>query len=341
MLKLIRERGRGTVIRRKQPSEWRKTKRKAVTIIVVAAFLLTSFPFISSLAAASGPGNTYQVSVGTNSTFYSGSQTVVLTGVVSPAPGNGTSAFIRILNPDMTTVHIESVPVNGTTGKFSDSFTAGGTNWINGNYAVNVTWAKNISGPEYFGVTHFFYSSISVTVKVSTNSLFYSDTHPINVTGTVAPPPGNGTSAFIEVYNPGGTVVHVDSVPVNGTTGQFNDNFKSGGTNWISGTYRLQATWAASINGPTFSENTSFSYSPLKPRLVAVSFIESGLPQGVIWSVTLNGTTESSSTTSISFSNIPFGIYAWSVLSPLSGVTGVRYTASPRCHMVCYTQRNN
>ena len=329
MLKLIRERGRGTVIRRKQPSEWRKTKRKAVTIIVVAAFLLTSFSFISSLAAASGPGNTYQVSVGANSTFYSGSQTVVLTGAVSPAPGNGTSAFIKILNPDATTVHIESVPVSGTTGKFSDSFTAGGTNWINGNYAVNVTWAANISGPEYFGVAYFFYSSISVTVKVSTNSLFYSDTQPINVTGTVAPSPGNGTSTFLEVYNPDGTVVHVDSVPVNGTTGKFNDSFKSGGTNWINGTYRLQATWAVSINGPTFSGNTSFSYSPLKPRLVAVSFIESGLPQGVTWSAALNGTTEISSTTSISFSNIPFGIYAWSVLSPLSGVTGVRYTASP------------
>jgi len=312
----------------KTPSNGRETGGRAITVIAVVALLLTSFPVISSIAAASGPGNTYQVSVSTNSTFYSGSQTVVLTGAISPAPGNGTSAFVRIFNPDKTTVHIDSVPVNGTTGKFNDSFISGGTNWINGNYTVNVTWATNISGPEYFGVAFFFYTSISVTVNVSTTSLFYSDTQPIDVTGTVAPTPGNGTSAFIEVYNPDGTVVHVDSVPVNGTTGQFNDSFISGGTNWINGTYTLRATWAASINGPTFSGNTSFSYSPLKPKLVAVSFSESGLPLGFRWSVTLNGTTESSSTKNISFSNVPFGIYAWSVLSPLSGGTGVRYVTS-------------
>ena len=312
----------------KTPSNGRETGGRAITVIAVVALLLTSFPIISSIAAASGPGNTYQVSVSTNSTFYSGSQTVVLTGAISPAPGNGTSAFVRIFNPDKTTVHIDSVPVNGTTEKFNDSFISGGTNWINGNYTVNLTWAANISGPEYFGVAFFFYTSISVTVNVSTTSLFYSDTQPIDVTGTVAPTPGNGTSAFIEVYNPGGTVVHVDSVPVNGTTGQFNDSFNSGGTNWINGTYTLRATWAASINGPTFSGNTSFSYSPLKPKLVAVSFSESGLPLGFRWSVTLNGTTESSSTKNISFSNVPFGIYAWSVLSPLSGGTGVRYVTS-------------
>ncbi len=312
----------------KTPSNGRETGGRAITVIAVVALLLTSFPVISSIAAASGPGNTYQVSVSTNSTFYSGSQTVVLTGAISPAPGNGTSAFVRIFNPDKTTVHIDSVPVNGTTGKFNDSFISGGTNWINGNCTVNVTWAANISGPEYFGVAFFFYTSISVTVNVFTTSLFYSDTQPIDVTGTVAPTPGNGTSAFIEVYNPDGTVVHVDSVPVSGTTGQFNDSFNSGGTNWINGTYTLRATWAASINGPTFSGNTSFSYSPLKPKLVAVSFSESGLPLGFRWSVTLNGTTESSSTKNISFSNVPFGIYAWSVLSPLSGGTGVRYVTS-------------
>ena len=312
----------------KTPSNGRETGGRAITVIAVVALLLTSFPVISSIAAASGPGNTYQVSVSTNSTFYSGSQTVVLTGAISPAPGNGTSAFVRIFNPDKTTVHIDSVPVNGTTGKFNDSFISGGTNWINGNCTVNVTWAANISGPEYFGVAFFFYTSISVTVNVFTTSLFYSDTQPIDVTGTVAPTPGNGTSAFIEVYNPDGTVVHVDSVPVSGTTGQFNDSFNSGGTNWINGTYTLRATWGASINGPTFSGNTSFSYSPLKPKLVAVSFSESGLPLGFRWSVTLNGTTESSSTKNISFSNVPFGIYAWSVLSPLSGGTGVRYVTS-------------
>ena len=312
----------------KTPSNGRETGGRAITVIAVVALLLTSFPVISSIASASGPGNTYQVSVSTSSTFYSSSQTVVLTGAISPAPGNGTSAFVRIFNPDKTTVHIDSVPVNGTTGKFNDSFISGGTNWINGNYTVNLTWAANISGPEYFGVAFFFYTSISVTVNVFTTSLFYSDTQPIDVTGTVAPTPGNGTSAFIEVYNPDGTVVHVDSVPVNGATGQFNDSFNSGGTNWINGTYTLRATWAASINGPTFSGNTSFSYSPLKPKLVAVSFSESGLPLGFRWSVTLNGTTESSSTKNISFSNVPFGIYAWSVLSPLSGGTGVRYVTS-------------
>ena len=111
----------------------------------------------------------YTVSVSPSSGSYSGSQTIQLTGTVSPAPGSGTSATIDVLNPSGTLVRTDDVSVNGTTGAFSDSFVAGGTNWINGEYTVVVTWELTISGPTYTGTASFAYvTTVTTTTSVST-----------------------------------------------------------------------------------------------------------------------------------------------------------------------------
>ncbi|MGC8600712.1 MAG: InlB B-repeat-containing protein, partial [Nitrososphaeria archaeon] len=57
-----------------------------------------------------------------------------------------------------------------------------------------------------------------------------------------------------------------------------------------------------------------------------VTFGESGLPSGTIWSVTLNGTTKFSNSSTIVFSE-PNGKYSYEVESPVSGGSGVRYLA--------------
>jgi len=64
------------------------------------------------------------------------------------------------------------------------------------------------------------------------------------------------------------------------------------------------------------------STSPQLIKKYTVIFAESGLPSGASWSVTLNGTTESSTTDTITF-NEPNGTYSFSIGS----VTG--YTVSP------------
>jgi YVTN family beta-propeller protein len=58
----------------------------------------------------------------------------------------------------------------------------------------------------------------------------------------------------------------------------------------------------------------------------SVTFTESGLPSGTTWSVTLNGTTESSTTDTITFS-VPNGTYSYSIGS-VSGYTASNLNGS-------------
>lgn len=60
----------------------------------------------------------------------------------------------------------------------------------------------------------------------------------------------------------------------------------------------------------------------------SVTFTESGLPSGTLWSVTVNGTLRSSVSTSISFPE-PNGSYAYTVTSPTLPVNGSRFVATP------------
>jgi hypothetical protein len=60
-----------------------------------------------------------------------------------------------------------------------------------------------------------------------------------------------------------------------------------------------------------------------------VTFTESGLPSGTSWSVTFNGVPYSSTTNTITITNIAAGNYPWTVSTPISGGTGIQYVASP------------
>jgi len=59
-----------------------------------------------------------------------------------------------------------------------------------------------------------------------------------------------------------------------------------------------------------------------------VTFTQSGLPSGTNWSVTFGGTKKSSTSSTITF-KVKSGNYSWSVSTPVSGGTGIRYVASP------------
>jgi hypothetical protein len=100
----------------------------------------------------------------------------------------------------------------------------------------------------------------TTTVTVSTDKPAYRGAAAIAITGTVSPAPGSGTSVSIKITNPGNTAVFVDSQPVTAGTGAFSSSTVAGGTNWITGTYRVTATWGTSPS-TSFTGTTTFSYT--------------------------------------------------------------------------------
>ncbi|MCX7757322.1 MAG: choice-of-anchor J domain-containing protein [candidate division WOR-3 bacterium] len=65
------------------------------------------------------------------------------------------------------------------------------------------------------------------------------------------------------------------------------------------------------------------------PTTHTVTFTANGLPAGTSWTVTWDGTPYTSTTNTITISNVSAGTYNWSVSSPISGGVGVRYVGSP------------
>jgi len=88
-------------------------------------------------------------------------------GQISPLPPSGTSAGITVYNPNGTVVRVASAPVSSSTGDFSLSFTAGGTNWISGAYTVVASWAPSLSGPTYNGSASFRYAVMGFSMSLS------------------------------------------------------------------------------------------------------------------------------------------------------------------------------
>ncbi|MGC8848644.1 MAG: InlB B-repeat-containing protein, partial [Conexivisphaera sp.] len=73
------------------------------------------------------------------------------------------------------------------------------------------------------------------------------------------------------------------------------------------------------VSGHTVSGYIPVQYLSGTPIAVivtyTVTFVETGIPTGTAWSVTFNGTTESSTTGTITYTGIPPGNYSWSAPS--------------------------
>ncbi len=87
---------------------------------------------------------------------------------------------------------------------------------------------------------------------------------------------------------------------------------------------------SGSVNTTTGAQSVSVTFSALTPTYT-VTFTESGLPTGTNWSVDLNGTTHSSTTTTVTFQEVA-GSYPYTVSSAASG-----YVASPASGTVTVT----
>lgn len=121
---------------------------------------------------------------------------------------------------------------------------------------------------------------------------------------------------FTESGLPGGTSW---SVTLNGTTGsststltEFNESNGSYGysVGSVAG-YRV-APSGGTVNVTGSATAVALVFTALPPTVYPVDFTEHGLPGGSSWSVTLNGTTLSSTTTTVQF-NETNGTYAYSI----------------------------
>jgi hypothetical protein len=81
--------------------------------------------------------------------------------------------------------------------------------------------------------------------------------------------------------------------------------------------------------------NQQITFTPPPPVKYSVTFTQSGLATSTSWSATFNGQTKSSTTSSISFANVPSGTYQFSV--PSIG----DYTASPSSGSISVSQNIN
>jgi hypothetical protein len=105
----------------------------------------------------------WQLTAATNKHHYSGSETLTVSGTVSPPPGNGTEVRIKVKNPEGTLVLIGKTYVN-ENGYYSLWFVLGGNQvhgWITGTYNVIATWQDSSTSPVVKATTHFKYSSQS------------------------------------------------------------------------------------------------------------------------------------------------------------------------------------
>ncbi len=90
----------------------------------------------------------------------------------------------------------------------------------------------------------------------------------------------------------------------------------------VSGFRVTNESGTISVLGKNYNQSISFTAREVKISKYTVTFTESGLPSGTSWSVTFNGTTETSTTDTITFT-VANGTYSFAV-----GYLG-EYTASP------------
>ncbi len=133
-----------------------------------------------------------------------------------------------------------------------------------------------------------------------------------NVTFTETGLPA-GTGWWVNITNGLSTYSNTNTINILEENGTFTYSISSTNKDYYSngGTF--------TINGNNLVINVQFTL-----KTYTLIFIESGLPNGTQWSVTINGNTFSSNTNSIVLTE-PNGTYAYSISNPISGGAGIQY----------------
>ncbi len=190
------------------------------------------------------------------------------------------------------------------TGQSPQSSTAGSMTIyvVNGSYSYTVSTADKTY--EASGGS-FTVNGVGATKPV----VFSQVTYTVKFTETGLP---SGTEWWVNVTG---------QSPQNSTTGSITISLANGSYSYVISA--VDKTYEASggsftVNGAGVTEKVAFSRVTY-----SVEFTENGLPSGASWSVTFNGTPESSLTSSIVITDVINGTFGFSV----ANVTG--YTVSP------------
>ena len=128
---------------------------------------------------------TYTLKVSTNSATYSASDSIKITGSVSPPPGPSTGVTLKLINPNGVTLGVWYADVGASTGLFNHTVVAGGSaGWTAGTYTVNATWGAYL--PQLYADAKFTYSP-TVTTTTTTTTTTTSTTTITSTTKTTSP----------------------------------------------------------------------------------------------------------------------------------------------------------
>ncbi|MHB1621855.1 MAG: InlB B-repeat-containing protein [Cuniculiplasma sp.] len=254
---------------------------------------------------------------------------------------NGTYAYTiqtnnKIYEPSPSS---GSVPVNGGAKSVSVAFSLVkyAVTFTETGLPSGTTWYVNLSNGQSFSGTgtSYSFSLINGTYSysiASSNKLWSSSGSGFTVNGKALPETVTFSLVkyavtFTESGIPTGTTWYVNitgqtsSGPIAGTL--YSIYLSNGSYSYSVQTsnkiYEPSYINSFTVNGPTASRSITFSLVKY-----AVTFTETGLPTGTSWSVTLNGATETSTGSSITFTETN-GTYSYTVSTPISGLTGVRY----------------
>ncbi len=210
----------------------------------------------------------------------------------SVAYDNG-SGYLYVANYGSNTVSV----INGATDAVVGSVPVGNT-------PDGVVYDR---GNGYLYVTNYYSGSVSII--------------------TNGPAPSVYPVTFSESGLPSGTnwSVTLAGQTLSSTTGAITFNEPNGTYSFTVGSvpgYTANITSGSlTVNGASVSR--SITFSPVTPGRYSVTFSETGLPSGTWWSVTFNGSTQTSTTSAIVFRSYVNGTYSYTVGS----VSG--YSANP------------
>ena len=199
------------------------------------------------------------------------------------------------------------------------------------------TWSMNnslgklnaSSGPQVLFTANSTVGLVNLTVTAHLNGKTVANSSAITITKSSSPP-STYTVTFTESSLPSGTGWSVTFNGTPSTSSASNIVFSNllnntAGYSFTVGTVTGYTSSPSSgtvvVNGANVTRSILFTKSS-GPTQYTVTFTESGLPSGTSWSVILNGTTRTSTTTTLTF-NEPNGTYSYTI------VNGSGYSSNP------------
>ena len=230
----------------------------------------------------------------------------------------------------MVTQSFPIVRINGQSQTIYATFTPieYAVTFIEQGLPAGQTWSLTVDGSTYTTTS----SNITVMLPMGTYTYTYSSVNGyklVNGTGTINVNMSGMmvTAMYVQVMY---QVTFMESGLMSGTAWSvtFNGMTQTSSGTSISfmvpnGTYFYQVSnvngyttsnsqGLVSVNGNNITVSISYSPIPPAPSKYTVEFVEVGLPSNTTWSVTLNGQTLSTSSSSISFNEVN-GVYTYTV----------------------------